>query len=83
MRIKVILQKKTSKPNRSVYLGLGVFLFVFLISTNKTFSQLSKVDSLQIVLKQKDLEAGEKVISIGRLAAHYYFDDNKSEGIEF
>lgn len=80
MRIKVILQKKTSKPNRSVYLGLGVFLFVFLISTNKTFSQLSKVDSLQIVLKQKDLEAGEKVISLGRLAAHYYFDDNKSEG---
>lgn len=42
-------------------------------------AQIAKKDSLEQVLREKDLSAGEKVFTIGRLASHYYFNDEKTK----
>ena len=69
--------KKTRRHNP---LYLGCFFVAFLFFTSQAYSQHSKLDSLQGVLDQKDLALGEKVVTLSRLAAHYYFDNRKHEG---
>lgn len=51
-----------------------------LFGSNQITAQLSKQDSLQAVLNQKDLDPGEKVFTLGRLAVHHYFDSNPPVG---
>src|SRR5690606_26585630 len=58
----------------------GCFLVAYLFFTSQAYSQHSKLDSLQRVLDQKDLDLGEKVVTLSRLASHYYFDNRKHEG---
>lgn len=55
-------------------------LFFFIGSLSlKTNAQDTRKDSLEQVLSQSDLPAGERVVTLGRLAAHYYFNAEKEQ----
>src|SRR5690606_3053697 len=43
-------------------------------------AQGAKKDSLEQVLNQPDLSTGDRVLTLGRLASHYYFNDDKTQG---
>lgn len=45
----------------------------------RTNAQDTRKDSLEQVLSQSDLPAGERVFTLGRLAAHYYFNTEKEQ----
>lgn len=55
------------------------FLFVAFIFSHGLYAQESKQDSLESVLKKKNLPAGERVLTASRLATYYYFNGNKDK----
>lgn len=63
-----------------IQLWVGCVFFLFIFSPNQAEAQLSRQDSLQQVLNKTDLDLGDRVFTLGRLATHHYFDDNKLQG---
>src|SRR5690606_29946426 len=41
-------------------------------------AQIAKKDSLEQILRQRDLPSDEKVFTLGRLATHYYFNNGNA-----
>lgn len=68
---------KTDKIEFHKLIQSACFWLLILIIPSIGFSQISKQDSLQTILNQNNLDPGEKVMTQGRLAVHYYFNDNQ------
>lgn len=64
---------------QTLLLGYVLVLFLILV-VRPAEAQPSRLDSLISVLDQKDLDQGERVFTLGRLAAHHYFEGNKVAG---
>lgn len=64
------------KPLLAVILLSGFLIFLI---PGIVHAQMIKKDSLEQVLRQQDLPSGEKVFTLGRLASHYYFNNEKAK----
>lgn len=64
---------------QTLLLGYVLILFLILV-VRPVEAQPSRLDSLISVLDQNDLDQGERVFTLGRLAAHHYFEGNKVAG---
>lgn len=67
-------------PSWSRIRQVAMVVLLVLGFTPSLFAQLSKLDSLKQVLNQPNLQPGDRVFTLGRLAAHYYFDDQPLAG---
>lgn len=54
-----------------------LFLFIVCLIPGPLLAQIAKQDSLEQVLRKKNLPASEKIFTLARLSSHHYFNGEK------
>src|SRR5690606_9779525 len=56
-----------------------LFLFITYLISNPLYAQKATQDSLEQVLDKRNLAVEERILTISRLATHYYFNGDKEK----